>query len=65
MEINSINGINTQMRQMGMNQATDSYSRNLLEPDCRCTEAAAGTFFQQGYVAGGKDGEAAGITAAD
>ena len=29
MEINSINGINTQMRQMGMNQATDSYSRNL------------------------------------
>jgi len=29
MEINSINGINTQMRQMGMNQATDSYSRNI------------------------------------
>ena len=29
MEINSINGINTQMRQMGINQATDSYSRNI------------------------------------
>lgn len=29
MEISSINGINTQMRQMGINQATDSYSRNI------------------------------------
>jgi hypothetical protein len=29
MEINSINGVNTQMRQIGMNQVTDSYSRNL------------------------------------
>ena len=29
METNSINGINTQMGQMGMNQAADSYSRNI------------------------------------
>lgn len=29
MTINSINGVNTQMGQMGMNQATDSYSRNI------------------------------------
>ena len=29
MTINSINGANTQMVQMGMNQATDSYSRNI------------------------------------
>lgn len=29
MTINSINGVNTQMSQMGMNQATDSYSRNI------------------------------------
>lgn len=29
MAINSINGANTQMGQMGMNQATDSYSRNI------------------------------------
>ena len=29
MKINSINGVNTQMGQMGMNQATDSYSRNI------------------------------------
>ena len=28
MKINGINGANTQMGQMGMNQATDSYSRN-------------------------------------
>ena len=29
MKINGINGANTQMGQMGMNQATDSYSRNI------------------------------------
>ena len=29
MTINGINGVNTQMKQMGMNQATDSYSRNI------------------------------------
>ena len=29
MKINGINGSNTQMGQMGMNQATDSYSRNI------------------------------------
>lgn len=29
MKINSSNGANTQMGQMGMNQATDSYSRNI------------------------------------
>ncbi len=29
MTINGINGVNTQMGQMGMNQATDSYSRNI------------------------------------
>ena len=29
MKINGINGTNTQMGQMGMNQATDSYSRNI------------------------------------
>lgn len=29
MEISSINGANAQMRQMGINQATDSYSRNI------------------------------------
>ncbi|MDE7445621.1 MAG: FlxA-like family protein [Lachnospiraceae bacterium] len=29
MTINGINGANTQMGQMGMNQATDSYSRNI------------------------------------
>ncbi len=29
MEINSINDVNTQMRQVGMNQTTDSYSRNI------------------------------------
>ncbi len=29
MTINSINGANTQIGQMGMNQATDSYSRNI------------------------------------
>jgi len=29
MTINGINGTNTQMGQMGMNQATDSYSRNI------------------------------------
>lgn len=29
MTINGINGTNTQMKQMGMNQATDSYSRNI------------------------------------
>ena len=29
MTINGINGANTQMKQMGMNQATDSYSRNI------------------------------------
>lgn len=29
MTINSINGANTQMGQMGMNQAADSYSRNI------------------------------------
>ena len=27
--VNGINGVNTQMGQMGMNQATDSYSRNI------------------------------------
>ncbi len=29
MEISSINGANAQVRQMGINQATDSYSRNI------------------------------------
>lgn len=29
MTINGINGENTQMGQMGMNRATDSYSRNI------------------------------------
>ena len=29
MTINGINGVNTQIGQMGMNQATDSYSRNI------------------------------------
>lgn len=29
MTINGINGVNTQMKQMGVNQATDSYSRNI------------------------------------
>ena len=29
MTINGINGANTQMGQMGMNQAADSYSRNI------------------------------------
>ncbi len=29
MKVNGINGANTQMGQMGMNQATDSYSRNI------------------------------------
>ena len=29
MTINGINGTNTQMRQMGMNQATDSYIQNI------------------------------------
>ncbi|MCI8373580.1 MAG: hypothetical protein HFI75_14545 [Lachnospiraceae bacterium] len=29
MEMNRINGVNTQMQQMGINQATDSYSRNI------------------------------------
>ena len=29
MTINGINGANTQMKQMGMNQATDSYGRNI------------------------------------
>lgn len=29
MEISSINGVNAQVRQMGINQATDSYSRNI------------------------------------
>lgn len=29
MKINGVNGANTQMGQMGMNQATDSYSRNI------------------------------------
>ena len=29
MKINGINGANTQMGQMGMSQATDSYSRNI------------------------------------
>ncbi len=29
MKINGTNGANTQMGQMGMNQATDSYSRNI------------------------------------
>ena len=29
MTINGINGVNTQIEQMGMNQATDSYSRNI------------------------------------
>lgn len=29
MTINGINGANTQIGQMGMNQVTDSYSRNI------------------------------------
>ena len=29
MKINGTNGVNTQMGQMGMNQATDSYSKNI------------------------------------
>ena len=29
MIINGINGANTQMGQMGLNQATDSYSKNI------------------------------------
>lgn len=29
MTINGINGVNTQVGQMGMNQVTDSYSRNI------------------------------------
>ena len=65
MEISSINGANAQVRQMGINQATDSYSRNTPEPDCQCTKAVAGAFFQQRYDAGRKNDEAAGITAAD
>ena len=59
MTINGINGANTQMGKMGMNQPEHS------EPDCKRTETDAGAFFQRRYDIGRKNEETSGNTEAD
>ncbi len=65
MKINGINGANTQMGQMGMNQATDSYSRNIQSQIANAQKQLQELSSNEGYDIRRKDEKKAGDTAAD
>ena len=65
MTINGINGVNTQMKQMGMNQATDSYSRNIQSQIANAQKQLQELSSNEDMTLEEKDEKKAGDTAAD